>query len=238
MVAAMNGIRAWSRSAGVAYLAIIVTGIFAEFFVRSALVVDGNAAATAGNLAAHEGRFRLGIAAEFVMLVCDVGLATALYVVFRPVSRNLALAAASFRLTHAAIVGVNLLNVWVPLSLVGGGPWSEAFEPRQIDALVTLLLETHGVGYQIGLLFFGVHCLLIGALAVRSGYVPKTLGVLLVVAGVGYVADTLGRTLVVEYARYETVFLAVVFVPALVAELSFALWLVARGVDPRRVPPA
>ncbi|MEQ9570026.1 MAG: DUF4386 domain-containing protein [Longimicrobiales bacterium] len=232
----VDRLRTWARGAGVAYLAIIVTGIFAEFFVRSALIVDGDAGATAANLAGEGGRFRVGIAAEFVMLVADVGLAAALYVVFRPVSRDLALLAACFRLTHAAVVAVNLLNVWVPLSLVGGGPWTEAFEPGQVDALVALLLETHGVGYQIGLLFFGVHCLLMGVLVVRAGYVPAVLGVLLMVAGVGYVADTLGRTLLANYAQWESVFLVAVFVPALVAELSFALWLVIRGVDGRRVP--
>lgn len=229
-------LNAWARSAGLAYLAIIVTGIFAEFFVRSALIVDGDAGATAANLAAAGGRFRLGIAAEFVMLVCDVGLAAALYVVFRSVDRNLALLAACFRLTHGAIVAVNLLNAWVPLTLVGGGAWTGAFEPAQIDALVALLLDTHGVGYQIGLLFFGVHCLVMGVLVARSGFVPRVLGVLLVVAGVGYVVDTLGRTLLVEYARWESIFLVVVFVPALVAELSFALWLAIRGVGSTASP--
>lgn len=226
-------VMAWARLAGLGYLVIIASGIFAEFFVRSSLLVPGDPAATAANLQASGTLYRVGIASEFLMLTADVVVAGALWVVFRPVSRGLALLAAFFRLAHAAIVGVNLLNLWVPLVLLAGGAPLAAFTPDQLAALALVFLETHGYGYAVGLLFFAAHCLLLGWLVLRSGYVPRVLGGLLVVAAVGYLADTLARTLLADYAAFEGVFTAVVFTPAFVAELSFCLWLLVKGV---RIP--
>jgi len=226
-----------ARVAGLGYLIIIATGIFAEFFVRSSLIVPGDAAATASAITASESLFRAGIASELVMLVCDVVVALALYVIFERVSRSLALLAAFFRLAHAAIVAVNLLNMYVPLLLLGDPVHLAALEGAQLQALALVFLAAQSYGYVIGLVFFGVHCLVLGYLVWRSRYVPRALGVLLMCAAVGYLADSFGRTLLLDYAAYEKVFLMVVFVPAFVAELSFSSWLLVKGVDTRlRVP--
>jgi len=223
--------RLYARVAGMAYLVIIVTGIFAEFFVRSNLIVPGDAAATARNIAASEILFRTGIAGEFLMLLGDVLVAGALYVVFRGFSRNLALLAAFFRLAQAAVLGVNLLNTYVPLLLLADGGYLTAFQPEQLNALVLLALEAHSFGYLIGLVFFGVHCMILGYLVVKSAYVPRILGVLLVIAGVGYLVDSFGRTLLPTYDDHANLFLVIVFVPAFVAEVSFCLWLLLKGVS-------
>lgn len=223
----------YARIAGLGYLIIIGAGIFAEFFVRSSLVVPGDAAATARNIAASELLFRAGIAADLVMLVCDVLVAVAIYVALRDVGRNLMLMAAFFRLGHAAVVATNLLTAYVPLRLVGGAADLAAFDPAQREALSLLLLETHAYGYALGLVFFGVYCLLLGHVVLRSGAVPRVLGVLLMVAGAGYLADSFGRTLLPRYADVGDLFAVVVFAPALVAELSFSLWLLVRGVSAR-----
>ena len=139
-----------ARLAGLGSWIIIVAGIFAEFFVRSSLIVPGDATATAANLMASNSLYRAGIASEFVMLLCDVFVAGALYVVFRSVNRNLALLAAFFRLAHASIVAVNLLNTWVPLLLVGDAGYLTVFSTEQLHALALLLLEAHSYGYVIG----------------------------------------------------------------------------------------
>jgi len=222
---------AYARQAGAGYLLIIVSGIYAEFFVRGRLIVPGDAAATASNVTAAEPLFRTALASEFVMLLCDVGVALALYVVFRSVSRNLALLAAFFRLVHAAIVGANLLNSYIPLLLLGSGLSSLGMAQQQ--ALALMYLEAHAYGYAVGLVFFGAYCLVLGFLVLRSRYVPRLLGVLLLLAAAGYLADSFARTLLSDYAAVESTFALLVFGPAFVAELSFALWLVVRGV---RVP--
>ena len=218
-----------ARVAGLGYLVIIATGIFAEVVVRGSLIVSGDAAATAANITASEGLFRSGLAAELVMLTADVVVAFALFVLFEGVSRGLAILAAFFRLAHAAVVGANLLNLYIPLLLLGDATYMGAFEPAQLHALVSVYLDLHAYGYALGLVFFGVHCLALSSLVLRSGFVPRALGVLLTVAGVGYLVDTFGRTLLTDYAAWETLFGIVVFVPAVVAELSFALWLTVKG---------
>ena len=222
----------YARLAGAGYLVIIATGIYAEFFVRSTLIVAGDPGATAAAISASEPLFRSALAAELVMLVFDVLLAGALYVVFRAVSRSLSLTAAFFRLSHAAVVAPNLLLMYIPLLLIGRAAPVSATGGDPLHGLALTLLEAHGYGYAIGLVFFGVHCLLLGYLVLRSGYVPRALGWLLLVAGIGYLVDSFARTLLVDYVGYETVLTLVVFVPAFVAELSFALWLLIRGVPP------
>jgi hypothetical protein len=223
----------WARVAGAGYLLIIVTGIYAEFVVRGGLVVPGDAAATAGAIRDAGLLYRSALVAEFAMLVADVVVGVALWVVFRAVSEGLALLAALLRVTHAAIVGVNLLNVYVPLLLLSGGG-----APDGAPETILLLLETHAYGYAIGLVFFGAYCGVLGTLILRSALVPRALGVLLWVAGAGYLTDSLARTLLVDYAAVENLLGLVVFVPAVVAELSFTLWLLVKGVDERALPEA
>lgn len=228
-------IQTYARLAGLGYLVIILTGIFAEFLVRSRIIVPGNAAATAANMLAAQGLFRMGLASEFLMLLTDAALALALYVIFKPYSRNLALLAAFFRLAHASIVGGNLLNTYVPLLLLGDAPYLSSFAPEQIHGLILLFLNAHSFGYVIGLAFFGVHCLVLGYMAARSGYVPRVLGILLMIAGLGYLTDSFGRALLSNYAEVENLFLLVVFLPAFIGEVSFCLWLLVKGV---RIQPA
>ena len=235
----INGSRAtYARMAGLGYLVIIATGIYAEFFVRSSLIVPGDPTVTAENIAASELLFRTGLAAEFVMLTADVFLALALYVVFREVSRNLALLAGFFRLSHGSIVGLNLIFTYIPLLLVGRVGYEGAFTADQLDALTLLSLDAHGFGYTIGLVFFAIHCLVLGVLVLRSQDVPRVLGYLLMVAGAGYLVDSFGQTLLTDYSDYETLFTGVVFVPAFIGELSFALWLVVKGGSLRSAYPA
>lgn len=228
--------KVYARVAGFGYLIIIASGIFAEFVVRSSLIVPGNATATANNILASQSLFRLGIAGDLVMLIADVVVALALFFLFKEVSKPLALLAAFFRLAQAAVLGANLLNVYVPLLLLsGGGGYLAILEASQLQGLALLFLNAHAYGYALGLVFFGVHCLLLGYLVLKSGFIPRILGGLLALASVGYLADSFARTLLPNYAEHEGVFALVVFAPAFVAELSFCLWLLFKGV---RVRPA
>jgi len=221
--------RTAARIAGVGYLVIIIAGLFAEFFVRSELIVRGNAAATAGNIIASEGLFRVGIAADTVMLVFDILVALALYVLLRPVNKDIALLAAFFRLVHAAVSGVNLLNMLFVLPLLGQTGYPVAFDPSQLHALALLFLNAHNYGYLIGLVFFGIHCLILGYLILKAGFIPKILGILMILASAGYLIDSFANFLLINYADYAAVFLAIVAVPAITAELSFCLWLLFQG---------
>jgi len=232
----MSPLRA-ARLAGVGYLIIIVAGIFAEFFVRSSLIVSGDATATANNIMASESLFRIGIAGDLVMLVFDAIVALALYVLLKPVHRSLALMATIFRLIHTAVYGVNLLNLVVVTLLLSGAGYLAAFEAEQLHALVLTFLDAHGIGYAIGLVFFAVHAVLLGYLVVKSGFIPRILGILLLVASAGYIVDSFANVLLANYADYEMILGLTVFVPAVIAELAFALWLLVKGANVQRAHP-
>lgn len=226
----MNINQKTARTAGILYLTIIASGIFAEFFVRSSLIVSGDAAATAKNIVASESLFRIGIASDTVMIICDVALALIFYVLLKPVNSSLSLMAAFFRLTQAAVLGVNLLMLFFVLQLLKGAEYLAVFGKEQLYALSMLFLEAHGIGYSIGLVFFGIHCFILGYLVVKSGYFPRILGVMLMVASLGYLIDSFAKILMSDYKAYETTFALVVFAPAFIAELSMCLWLLLKGV--------
>ena len=225
----MISIKKTATIAGAGYLIIIITGIFAEFFVRSQLVMPGDAASTAGNIRNTGHLFRSSIAADLIMLLFDVVLAWALYVLLKTVNKNLALLAAFFRLVHAAIYGANLLNLFNVLQLVSGENYLAAIDTNLLNAQVLFFLHAHSNGYVVGLIFFGVHCLVLGYLVYISGFIPKILGILLLFAAIGYLADSFSNFLLPSYKEYQEIFMLVVFVPALIGELSLSLWLLFRG---------
>jgi hypothetical protein len=217
----------YARFAGLLYLIIIVSAGFSEI-VRSNLVVSGDATATANNILASEGLFRIGFAADLVAFLSDAAVAVLLYVLLRPVSRVLSLIAASFRLAHATISGINMLNQFAALLLLSGAGYLTAFETEQAHALVLLFLNAHNYGYLIGLVFFGLSLLVLGYLIFRSGYFPRILGVLLILASLCYLIDGFTNFLLPSYAAITDWIVVATAVPA---ELSLTLWLLLKGVD-------
>jgi hypothetical protein len=215
-----------ARLAGVLYLAIIVFGIFAEVVVRSRLIEFDDATATAANILDSERLFRAGFAADLVVFLCDVALAVVLYLLFRPVSRTLSMLAAVFRLTQTAIIGLNLLSMFVALLILTRADYLGEFTTSQSEALALLFLDAHRYGYILGLTFFGVSTLIIAYLVLRSGCMPKALGMLLGLAGAGYIIDSAAFFLVPGYEGGAS---PLILAPALVGEVWFALWLLIRG---------
>jgi hypothetical protein len=231
----------YARVAGVLYLVIIVFGIFGEMFVRSGLIIPGDAAATASNIAASQGLFRGGFLADSVMFLCDVGLAVLLYVLLRPVSKMVALVAMCFRLTQTAVIAVNLLHYHAAMLLLNGPGYPEALGTNQLNALTSFFLDLHAHGYDLGLILFGLHCLLLGYLIYKSRYMPKILGALVVAAGFVYLIGSYTRFLAPGYVAA----VAPIYIVAIVSELALCLWLLVKGVKMQRweemtaaLPPA
>lgn len=219
-----------ARIAGILYLTIIAAGIFAQFFVRESLLVAGDAAATAQNIRAAESLFRWGIAGDLLMILCDIALALVFFVLLKPVDSALSLLAAFFRLIQAAVLAANLMNLFLGLQLLSGAEYLTALGGEQLQAQALFFLTAHATGYSLGLVFFGLNCLLFGYLVFRSGYLPRILGALIVFAGVGYLTDSFASFLLPSYASYAEIFALVVFLPAIIGELSMALWLLMKGV--------
>jgi hypothetical protein len=151
-----------------------------------------------------------------------------LYVLLKPVSRSLSLVAAFFRLAQTIVNGLNLLNNATSLLLLSGADYLAAFEPKQLQALALLFLDAHEYGILIGQLFFGLHLLVLGYLVFKSGYLPRILGVLLVLASLGYLIESFGNFLLPDY---KEVFSLIVIAPAVTGELALTIWLLVKGVN-------
>ncbi len=223
--------RALSRLGGFLYLVIIVVGLFDEAYVRGNVIVSGDAAATAARLRSMESLWRAGIAAEMLLLVCAVGVLWILYVLLRPVSRDLALLAALFNVVAIAIEAVITLDLVAALFPLGNAGYLRAFEPGQLDALATLALRGHGPGFGVSLIFFGCFCVVTGTLIFRSGYMPKVIGVLMALAGACYLVNSFA--LLLSPALASRLFPAIL-APAFIGEASLCLWLLLRGVSPEK----
>ncbi|MBV9925740.1 MAG: DUF4386 domain-containing protein [Acidobacteria bacterium] len=177
--------RSTARIAGVLYLINILTGVFAQGFVSDRLVASGDAAATAANILAHESLFRLGFAVYLIEMACQVAVTVLLYKLLKPAGRSVSLLAASLSLVGIAVKTVGRLFYIAPLLVLGGASYLSVFTAEQLRALALLLLEVNEKGAAIGLIFFGFYAVLKGYLIIRSTFLPRILGVLAVLAGLG-----------------------------------------------------
>jgi hypothetical protein len=218
----------YARIVGLLYLFIIVAALFGEAYARGSLIVHGDATATAHNLLASETLFRAGTAAELLTCVCDVTVAILLYLLLQPVSRSWSLVAAAQRLVFVAVYACAKLFLLATVLLLDGSDFLKTFRPDQLHSLAYLTLRLHDAGYGLSLIFFGVHCLLLGYLIYRAGYLPRTLGVLLVIAGVGYLINSFVDILAPTFGRNLFPW---ILLPAFFAELGLCLWLLVKGVD-------
>jgi hypothetical protein len=189
------------------------------------LVTEGDPAATARDISASEGTFRLGVACLYLVVVLDVVVAWALFRFFSPVSGSIARLAAWFRLAYAGVYLVAISQLAGVPGLLRDDGYATALGREQVQAHALLAVDSYHDIWLAGLVLFGAHLLLVGYLAYRSGYVPRLLGVLLVVAGAGYVVDTLGSVLFRSPVTVSTF--------TFLGEFLLAVWLVARS---RRIP--
>jgi len=224
-----------AKIAGVGYVIIFVLGIVANFFIFGGLIVKGDAAITANNIMSNQLLFRCGIASWIVVLLCDIVIAWALYIFLKPVSKSLSLLTSWFRLIYIAIFGITQLNLIFVLILLSGADYLAVFNTTQLQALALMFLNGHNYGFLIGLVFFGIHLFLISYLILKSEYIPKILGVLLILSAFGYLLDSFANFLLPSYADYQTIFLLLVAVPGIIGELSFTLWLLIKGTKVQSV---
>ncbi len=211
------------RLAGLLYLIIIVAGLGAELGLRGPLIDLADAETTATAILAAPGQFRLAIAADLIMALCDAGLAILLYLIFRSVAPGLALSAMVFRLIQTVLIAANLMAMQAAWLLVSGGT-----EVADAEALALVFLDLHGHGYDLGLVFFGVNSLIMGMLVWRSGVFARAFGIGLAAAGLIYLT---GSAL-----RFFAPDLSAAFAPAygvtILAETAFCLRLLLQRARP------
>jgi len=215
----------YARIAGILYLVIILMGIGAEALVRNKLFVSGDANATANNIMHADFLWKMGITADLIMHICDLPVMIILYYLLKPISKKLALLNLSFNLIQTAVLVLNKLNLLAALFFLGDAEYLKSFTADQLHTLSYLSIKLHDFGFGIGLIFFGFVCLLEGYLIFRSVYFPKTIGVLMTVAGICYLTNSFVLILAPQFSSIA------LLMPCLLAELSFSLWLIFKGVN-------
>jgi hypothetical protein len=216
--------QSYSRAVGIFLVLTIVGGFFGEMYVPSQMMA-GDAAATAAQLRQNDGLFRLGFAAYLVEAVSDVILAWLFYVLLKPVNRDLALLSAFFGLVSMTLFAVTKMFYFAAPLFVKGSRYLTAFPPDQLDAFASLFILLYGALSGLTFLFYGIGWLIRGYLTFRSGYLPRFLGGVMMLAGAGFVAKTITYVLAPAYS--SDVLLAPMFLNA----VGVAIWMLAKGVD-------
>jgi hypothetical protein len=214
--------RVYARAAGILYLIIIAFGIVQEVLIRGRIMVPRDAAATFANLQNMEMLWRTGIALEMLLLISNIVLAMILYVLTRPVQKELAMLALLFNVVATAVEGAYTIQLVEALFPLGTNAYLSAFTPEQLQAMTALAMKAHVFGFGIALLLFGPFFLVTGYLIFQSGYLPRTIGILYQVAGVAYLFNSFVLVLAPRLAGGAFMIMAA---PVFIGETSFALWL-------------
>ncbi len=217
--------RSAARLAGLMYLLTIVTWIFG-FYLRSGLIVDGNAPETVNNIVTNERLFRISIVSDLVMFAGVVVLIVALWVLLKPVNRNIALLAAFWRLVDPLGVFMSLSSFLV-LSLSSDAEYLKAFEADQLQAFTMLAIELYGIGFIVSPFFLGLGSAAFSYLLFKSRYVPRAL------AAFGVFSSLLLMTcalVIIVFPGFATI-ATIGFVPLLIYEVTLGLWLLLKGAS-------
>jgi hypothetical protein len=221
-----------ARIAGFLYLLLVIVGPLRLMYIPSKLFVHGNASATAANIASHETLFRLGIVGDLFCGTILIFIVLALYRLFKGVDRNLAVLVVILGgVLPAAIDYFIVLNDAAALILVRGADFLSVFDKPQRDALAMLFLRMHDQEMFAAMILWGLWLIPLGMLVYRSRFLPRLLGVWLIVNGLAYLANSFAGLLLPQYATAVGNF---VF-PAFTGEVAFVLWLLIKGAKEQTV---
>jgi hypothetical protein len=230
----MHPLKKAARIAGAIYLSMVVTGPFSLIYVPDKLIVRGNAAATADNILTHETMFRLAILADLIGAVIFIGLAIALYRLLSGVNKTWAGLMIALILVSAAVGFLNTLNNSAALTLFRGTDYLAVFDKPQRDALGMLFIRLHSQGIFINEIFWGLWLFPFGLLVFRSGFLPRFIGVWLMINCFGWLALSITALFFPTY--YGTAFQW--SQPVLFGEVAIMLWLLIKGAKELTAPSA
>ena len=228
----MNPTKATAHQAGVLYFLFMIVALVREFLFP-AFVVPGDAAATARNITAAEPTFRIGMMISFATLVLFIFLVVSLYRLLKDVDRYHALLMVSFVSIGVAVAIANLLIEFAPLVLLSGADYLSVFTKPQLDALALGFLRFHSNGAVVALAFWGLWLFPFGILVIRSGFLPRILGILLLVAGVGYLTSSVTTLVLPAYRPVVSRFM----MPLYFGELPIIFWLLVKGANVPQTRP-
>ena len=216
----------YARAAGFLYLVVIAAGILAQMGISGRIVVEGDATATSNNILMHKDLFQMGFTIYQIEMMCQIAQVVLFYILLKPVNKNLALLALVFSLIGSIIKTLSRLFYISPLLVLGGSHYLSVFDAGQLQALALLLLNLNNQAAGIALVFFGFSTFLNGYLFFQSMLLPRILGVLSMLGGLGwltFIYPPLGNQL----------FLYVLPIALLGSGLQI-FWLLLKGVDIRQ----
>ena len=219
-----------ARIAGAVYLSMVFTAPFTLLYIPNKLIARGDATATANNILAHETMFRLAILGDLITAVIFICLGIALYRLLSGVNKTWAMMMLAFVVVSAAVGFLDTLNNIAALILFRGADFLSVFDKAQLNALGYLFIRLHSQGIFMNELFWGLWLFPFGLLVFRSGFLPRFIGVWLMINCFGYVALCVIALFIPSY--YDAAFRWAQ--PVLVGELAIMLWLLIRGA---KVPP-
>ena len=220
----MKSLKATARRAGVLYFLLMILGIYHEFFFP-AFMVPTDATATAGNITAAELTYRIGILTGFVSLIIFIFLVVSLYYLLRDVDKKQAMLMVLLVSVGIAISLANLLNEIAPLILLSGADYLSVFTKPQLDALALGFLKLHSSGGTVATAFWGLWLFPFGILVIKSGFFPRILGILLMVAGFAYLASSFTSIVLPAYRHV----VSKIMMPLYFGEVPIILWLLIMG---------
>ncbi|MBA2781318.1 MAG: DUF4386 domain-containing protein [Rubrobacteraceae bacterium] len=216
----MNSIQKTARFAGLLYLALAALSAFGLVYVPSMIIVPGDAAATANNIVASESLFRLGVVSNLAAFTVNVFVAVLLYKLLEPVSKSIASLMVILIMVGLAIGMLNELNQFAALLTLG----ADNLTPTQSQALASLFLDIYEHGFTIAHIFWGLWLFPMGYLICRSGFLPKVVGILLIIAGMGYLVDFTLFLLFPDVTLTVSNF-------TFIGEVALIFWLLIKGVN-------
>jgi len=226
----MDSTKKQARVAGLLYLLGAIIAPVGLMLVPSKLIVPGNATATADHIRASESLLRIGIASELIHQVIFIFLVLALYRLFKVVDQNLAaLMVILGAVVSVPIVFLSVLNEIAALVLLSGADFVSVFDKSQLDTLAYLFLRLHSQGINLAAIFWGLWLFPFGILVIRSGFIPRVLGILLMIAGFAYLIDSFTSLLLPQHADLVSRFAMVLFF----GELPIIFWLLIWGAKVR-----
>jgi hypothetical protein len=217
-----------ARLAGFLYLICIISGFCAESLVRNKLVVYDDAALTAHNIIASPSLYRLGFLADLVSFTSGIAIAILFYELLKCVSRPAARTAFTFAIVSNSVSIAASIFCFAPIHILGGAGYLRTFAPHQLESLALLSLQLYQFAFVINLGLFSVDCFATGYLILRSTFLPRFLGVLLIVGGICYLTNSVAYFMpphvLPELFPY-------IYIPSLIAEVALAVWLTVAGVN-------
>lgn len=208
--------------AGLAVLVMAVTVPIVEFYIFPKLIDYRDGLKTAQNITAHRVLFSLAIFIHFITVVCDIVSGWALYIFLRPANKPLALVSAWFRIANATFTIVALANLVQVISLLKAAEYFTSVQPNELNDMILYRVQSFNLQWRFMLVFFGIYMNLLGILVLQAKYVPRIIGILLIITGTGYMIDNLKYFF---YPDTDTGFLWFTYF----GELIFMFWLLVKG---------